>query len=84
MSAAKPKVYWRRGHRYVRIQVELTEKQWRWLHEADQDCQIGASAQIRFAISQYRARAKQQEIELAKRLRKISMAASRVEAKKRG
>lgn len=70
MSAKKPQVYWRRGHRYVRIQVELTEKQWQWLHDLDRECQVGLSGHIRFAVLQYRARIKQQQVELAKRLGK--------------
>lgn len=75
MSAKKPKAYWRRGHRYVRIQVELTEKQWQWLYDLDQDCQVGISGHVRFAVLQYRARIKQQQVELAKRVQKQTVAA---------
>jgi hypothetical protein len=70
MSAGKPRVHWRHGHRYVFVQVEITEKQWLWLHELDNECQIGLGGHFRFAISQYRARLKQQEIELTRRLQK--------------
>jgi len=70
MSAGKPKVYWRRGHRYVRVQIEITEKQRMWLAEIDKECRIGLSGHVRFAISHYRARVKQQEVEFAKRLQR--------------
>jgi hypothetical protein len=67
-ECGKPKVYWRRGHRYVRVQIEITEKQWSWLHGTDEECRIGFSGHIRFAICQYRARIEQQKVELIKRL----------------
>jgi len=59
MSAKKPR---KRGHRYVRVQIELTEKQRLWLHEVDQECQIGVSSHIRFAVLQYRARVNQHRL----------------------
>jgi hypothetical protein len=68
MNRKKPNIHWRRGHRYVYVQVEITEQQ--WLDELDQDIRIGRGGHIRFAISQYRARVKQQHIELTKRLLK--------------